>query len=257
MTRKDRPAKLNVCDMTSVQKDAYDRMIVARAAWIADQDITEDSIRVNLENHLRSCILDRVRFTAAEVWYVKARTLAARIAHATGLTLEQVAGVIATMSPNVEWGLQERHTLAFCQYILAGGNVKDAPGAGYGKNRKKAAKIVLGGDPHILCSGPKVYPFMLAILGDESQVVIDVWMGRSAVNVDVDQDTAARIISPVAVKRWMVGIVRDLAATYGITPAIAQAAIWLDTKETMEASRAVWNRVEHTFSLSDYMLEGA
>lgn len=240
--------------LTEEQEQAVVRMNAARQAWVADLGIDVDTITLALEGHLTSAMLDRVRFSSAEVWYARARTLASKIAHATGLSIEQVAGVIAVMSPNVEWGLQERYTLAFCQAILSGVPVKDAPGAGYGKNRIKAASIVRGGDPYKIVSGPKVYPFFLAILGDESQVVVDVWMSRAAIDVDVDQDTAARVISPIKVRRMIMGAVRDLAIKYGLTPAIAQAAIWLDAKERMEGSRVAKNRVSVLFAMGDYMV---
>lgn len=240
--------------LTIEEQAAVERMNTARAAWIADLSITQDSITNALEEHLTSAMLDRVRFSQAEVWYARARTLASKIAHATGLSIESVAGVIAVMSPNVEWGLQEKYTLAFCQAILSGVPVVDAPGAGYGDNRIKAAAIVRGGDPHKIVKGPKVYPFFLCILGDESQVVVDVWMSRAAVDIDVDQDTAARIISPIQRRRMIMAAVRDLAIKYGLTPAIAQAAIWLDAKEEMEGSRVAKNRVTVLFAYGDYMV---
>jgi hypothetical protein len=67
-------------------------------------------------------------------------------------------------------------------------------------------------------SGPKIGPFMDALLGDKDAVVVDRWMNR-AFGFATDTPTVNQ-------RKFIEEIVREDAQRYGLTPRQYQAAIW-------------------------------
>lgn len=72
--------------------------------------------------------------------------------------------------------------------------------------------------------GPKTRAFNAALLGDESAVVLDVWMARA---LGIPQDLLGRI----TVYRKGEDRIRSVASVIGWTPAETQAALWVATVE--------------------------
>lgn len=114
-------------------------------------------------------------------WYRDANKLCRQIGAELNLSAEIVAGVVAVLSPNQNWLIQERHTKKFISDILNGVDYKST-GYGYYANREKASKIILNKKVFPYLSGQKVTAFYSNIVGKYSNVTIDIWAVRIALN---------------------------------------------------------------------------
>jgi hypothetical protein len=113
-------------------------------------------------------------FVAAEsalhtggVWYSNSRRVARRLARENGVTLSVAAGVIAALSPRVQWAVNVR----MAEALLSKGET-----AGLGNSLEAARRIIDGEKPTSVLKGPKTNAFYRAIMGDEDSVVLDSWM---------------------------------------------------------------------------------
>lgn len=100
-------------------------------------------------------------------WYTIAHGIARNIADHYDLSLSKIIGVIAALSPNIQWEVNLDDTLK----ILDGGN----PSA-YGKNISKAFDILNDHPPDKILGGSKVRNFYLNLLNpaDCDAITIDV-----------------------------------------------------------------------------------
>jgi len=104
-------------------------------------------------------------------WYPDNHKKVLALAAETGYSPQQVAGVIACLSPMVEWNLNLRMAERF---LKAKGKVRRGI-AGFERNRQKA-RDVLAGDLEVI-RGPKVRAFYETLLDPEHAVpVIDTQM---------------------------------------------------------------------------------
>lgn len=104
-------------------------------------------------------------------WYRQSRRTARGLARKHGTTVATSAGVIAALSPRIQW----KTNVMGADHILGGGNT----GPGFNRNVEKALRIREGERPLSVLGGPKVRAFYRAIMGDKDAVVIDVWMWRA------------------------------------------------------------------------------
>lgn len=169
-------------------------------------------------------------------WYRSAREFALTLQSGTGYSLEQIAGVIAVLSPNVPWDLNmtvARNAVDLHSQEGHGASADHVRGAGYTINKSKALRI-LDGDLTAL-SGPKVTAFAAAIQGAEDAVTIDLWMLRVA---GIDEEVTMTPQRQVAVERAL----RSAAELTGETPATFQAIVWsaVRNRELGQVSRHAW-----------------
>lgn len=108
-------------------------------------------------------------------WYRNARRTAWGLATEAGVTLRTAAGVIAALSPRLQWRTNVRAARA----MLLGEN----PSGVFKASKAKARRIIAGESPDEVLSGPKVRAFFDALCGNESAAVVDVWIAR-AVGLD-------------------------------------------------------------------------
>jgi len=161
-------------------------------------------------------------------WYCSARYFAGELAERTPYTLEQVAGVIAVLSPQVNWGQNQKATIAAVEQHLRGETGDELVGyPGYKANVRKAWRV-LDGDVGAV-AGPKVTAFFAAIVGDLSHVVVDVWATRVA---RAERDNLARVfrddeMPSVTERRAMTEAYKRAAALRGVSPAEMQAITWV------------------------------
>jgi hypothetical protein len=164
-------------------------------------------------------------------WYGHARTFAADLARTYGHDLDQVAALIAVLSPQCDWDQNKLAAVNACARHRDG--LKDLPGyTGYGANVAKAFRI-LSGDLSAL-KGPKVEAFAAAIRGDLSHVVIDAWAARAARS---SSDNLAKLFRSDEMpgtreRRAMAEGYRRAAAARGVDPAAMQAAVWVAVRES-------------------------
>lgn len=164
-------------------------------------------------------------------WYGEARVFASDLARAFGHSVEQVAALVAVLSPQCTWDQNMRAAENACAQHRAGRT--DLPGyTGYSANVVKAFRV-LAGDLDAL-KGPKVEAFAAAIRGDLSHVVIDAWAARAARS---SAENLAKLFRSDEMpgtreRRAMAEGYRRAAAARGIEPAAMQAAVWVAIRES-------------------------
>lgn len=144
-------------------------------------------------------------------WYRESRRTARKLATKHGTTLATSAGVIAALSPRIQWATNVNGA----DHILGGGDT----GPGFNRNVEKACRIRDGERPLSVLGGPKVTAFYRSIMGDENAAVIDVWMWR-AMGVapgDLSYEEAAEVL-------------RRAAGGAGISVSSFQALIWTQVR---------------------------
>lgn len=144
-------------------------------------------------------------------WYRESRRTARALAKKHGVTLSTAAGVIAALSPRVQWKVNVR----LADDVLAG---REHSG-GFLANWEKAERIRDGERPLDVLGGPKVTSFYRAIMGDEDAAVVDTWMWK-AMNLapgSVPYEEAANAM-------------REAAHHVGVPVAQFQAIVWTEIR---------------------------
>jgi hypothetical protein len=144
----------------------------------------------------------------ASRWYHEAFMVALEVADNMSVPLENAAAIVSAFSPRNLWSVNVRQALAFSRNET----VKGLP-----NNLRMAVAAADHGFDAL--RGPKTNAFARAIAGDDSAVVVDVWMCRAAnIGTDSPNKTQYAFISDAVI---------DAAALFGMTPRTAQALIWL------------------------------
>lgn len=105
-----------------------------------------------------------------EKWYRESQRVARDMRRTYGTPQGMSAGIIAALSPRVQWKVNVRNA-----HIIASGGVC----GGLRTSVQKAYRIRHGERPLDVLSGPKTRAFYRAIMGDEDAAVIDCWMLRA------------------------------------------------------------------------------
>jgi hypothetical protein len=152
-------------------------------------------------------------------WYDRAREEALSLAYMPGCaSVEHAAGVIAALSPRVQWG--ENIVSARKMIRAAAMNRPEPRTNGMLRNRRKAWRIAHGEDPELVLGGPKVRAFFANIMGDREAVTIDVWAARAA-------EGCANTNAPVRRRYLLLAeSYRRVARARGMHPRDVQAAVW-------------------------------
>lgn len=144
----------------------------------------------------------------ASKWYIDAEKVAHEVARNLNSDLEVGASVVSAFSPRERWTTNVAKAIAF--------SLGEKP-VGLPNNLKMAEKALsLGYDA---LKGQKTNAFARAIAGDETAVVIDVWMLR-ALGIEKKTPTQTQYVE-------MARAVKKVAAEYGMTPRAMQALIWI------------------------------
>lgn len=164
-------------------------------------------------------------------WYASANAIVRKIqAQYPQYSLEQIAGSIAVLSPNVSWS----KNLYSAQVLISehSKGVRDWRTArkvnGYGRNRQKALDILSGDLTKI--SGPKVTAFHENLLGGgvNTSATIDIHMLRAAyANLGIGEGTGnGAVVAPLNInKRIQIALI-ELADDLQIEVHSLQAIIW-------------------------------
>jgi len=105
-------------------------------------------------------------------WYAEARRQCRRMAREHGLGLHAVAGIVAALSPQLQWHVN----LRVAEQVCATGEAQEGC---LRQSEDKAVRIRRGERPTDVLGGPKVRAFYRALLGDPDAAVIDTWMFQS------------------------------------------------------------------------------
>lgn len=101
-------------------------------------------------------------------WYPAAYRLVTELAERYQVTREVAAGVLAVVSPRVQW----KHNISLAHALLGNTYQRGC----FRANVEKALRIIGGEPPLNVLSGPKVRDFYRAVLGISTGPVIDSWM---------------------------------------------------------------------------------
>jgi hypothetical protein len=147
---------------------------------------------------------------AGSTWYADAQSAARDMAKEHRTTEAVAAGVIAALSPRINWV----RNLAVARLVLARRKVTGV----FQASLNKARRILAGARPLGVLSGPKTRAFYRALRGDQDAAVIDVWMLRAVryANDKVSAIDYERITQALA----------KAASRVGVTIARMQAIIW-------------------------------
>lgn len=151
-------------------------------------------------------------------WYEDAHTAAFEIADEFGLSVDQVAGVIAALSPQTNWpdNLRKARQL-----------VETGETYGLGNGIAKAKRILAGESPLDVLGGPKVRAFYetLADPLSATSVVIDRHAFDAAAG-EVTNDRTRKSLERKGEYERIADIYRDAARLLGLRPHVVQAITW-------------------------------
>mgnify|MGYP001822910179 CR=1 FL=1 len=154
-------------------------------------------------------------------WYHEAKRECQNLARRNRITLKQAIGIVAALSPRVNWG----------RNVIAAQNlVRGIPGEGFGANKVKAGKILEGADPEDILRGDKVTSFYSNILRPSSStaVTIDRWAIRVTMGAD---HWSSKVNTPTPKQYLQLGNeYREAAAIVGLKPLELQAITWVTIK---------------------------
>lgn len=172
-------------------------------------------------------------------WYQQASDFAQRLADAYGCSYYQAAGVIAALSPNQSWEMNQRAadlTIKAWSHGIDPCSIMGVPA--YPVMREKASRI-LGLDPHntnnlmveAILNGPKITSFFRCMCGLQQEVCVD----GHALSIYLGQripTTRTPTISPAlysAVQRSYQLVSKRSYDLIGevLTPAQVQAVTWI------------------------------
>ena len=151
----------------------------------------------------------------ASDWYVKASDDIVQFADAFDIDHDTAAAVIAILSPRVQ---VSRNARLAAKYLL------DGETDGIMEQRLKAIeRYVRYGFLNGYTHGHKVYAFYRNLSGDFDHVTVDTWMSK-IYGVDFGKITDQQ-------RSEIQQDVTAIAEAAGITPAAAQAALWVGYRE--------------------------
>lgn len=156
-------------------------------------------------------------------WYRNAHEECKVIARSMGVAFEAFVGVVAALSPQMNWkyNVREAVNLVAKNYAL-----------GYGQNIAKARVILAGADPDEILGGNKVRSFWRNLLDggeDDRYVTIDTWALRIALR---DPGYPAKGITDKQYHR-LVRLYQHVADNFGISATELQAITWVHIRSTV------------------------
>ncbi len=178
-------------------------------------------------------------------WYDTASDYVNNLADVTGLSSEQVAGVMAAFSPRTSW---DKNTALATHFLLNydpnnPDSIKNFPGLKANLDRAKRIMAGPGDYESVLAAlgndaeAPKIRSFYKNMMGDKDAVTIDAWMARAIMGKGhdmADKDLAAQSLSWAGAYDKMSEAVRQAAKELNISPRELQAIIWTHVNPTAD-----------------------
>lgn len=158
---------------------------------------------------------------AGLAWYRRAARAAETIAAESPLTADQVAGIIAALSPRCRWSTNVAWA---ARVVQAAADGEPCPAVSTRANRSAAWRIACGESPADVLRGPKVSRFHRNITGDRDAVTIDVWAARAAEGRRDDRAPSGRRYA------LLERAYQEAAAIIGRPPRDVQAAVWVHVR---------------------------
>ena len=160
----------------------------------------------------------------ASNWYPQANKIVMDISRKSGVTEEQVAGIIAVLSPLVEWSLNVKAAKVFIE-SRGRGRIP-----GFRKNREKALAILKKNDLSQV-RGPKVFEFYNTLLNPKHPIpVIDSQMIQAFYSDARLEKNDVSMIGGTKRREPLQKAVVRLAEERSLPVSTVQAQIWLTWK---------------------------
>ena len=158
-------------------------------------------------------------------WYLDANNFARTLGEIHDVRISTAAGVLAALSPRLEWGTNKRQAAK----VFATGT---ADGCGLKGNCRKADRILAGEDPLDVLGGNKVRAFYSTILDPHgySWPVIDRHAFDIAVG-EITDDKRRGALGRKGVYAEFADIYIDAAKVAGVSSSQMQAITWVAWRE--------------------------
>ena len=186
-----------------------------------------------------TAILDRVELATHRVmrgagsrvssWYKQASMWVRNLSDMYDREPEVIAGIIAALSPQVGWHMQQKYIPLVLQWLTNEDKSyiysNELPHPGFTSNKDKAIRIWKERDLSAL-SGQKVEAFCDALSGDINAVVIDMHMVDLALGISTPEEREG--IGSLTENRYnlIAESVSQSARLYGVSPRDMQATLW-------------------------------
>lgn len=174
--------------------------------------------------------LDKVKdehWQAGHNWYKQANQFAKHLSEDTGLPLENVAGVIAALSPQVSWEVNCYSAESVVRYAQI-----DKLYGGYHVNVEKAYQC-LTAHPLKVLGGAKVLAFYHNILAPNNpeHVTVDTHIARVLFDTLELTDKQVSYVFSKSGNSLAQQCLRKVASQRNVSPVALQAALWLCVRE--------------------------
>ena len=136
-------------------------------------------------------------------------------------TPEKVAALAAIYSPRKQWDKAKEMT----ERMLGG----DPPPT-FGRDMRKAERIMAGEDPASVVSGAKVTSFYHNLLLDLSWVTIDTHAFEQVTGKDYNDNGNHHLLERAGIYNLYSMCFRTVAQDVGLEPASLQAVLWIHTR---------------------------
>ena len=150
-------------------------------------------------------------------WYADGESIIDDLSARTGYSREHVAAVVSHLSPRTTWS---RNVYGATMLVTTG----TAPTC-IGSNVDRARRALESDAPLDTFGGPKTRRFARNLLGDRTQVTVDVWAARVAFGDTVDNPES--VLSRAGVYDAVEHAYRLAARRLGVDPVSVQATTWI------------------------------
>ena len=165
-----------------------------------------------------------VELVNAAKWYEIAHKWCMDVASAYGLTVSQVAGITAAMSPQISWEKNKLQTILLIQKMRNGEELTGF--MAYKVNVEKSRRIYMGENALDVLGGQKVRSFYGNLMLDDSTVTIDRHALHIALHGTGNEDKSGAITPTPKLYDIAQDAYVDAARILGILPYSLQSITW-------------------------------
>lgn len=139
----------------------------------SDKDVAGIDLVANIIDTFLVVVEKPEQYQEGLQWYNVAHKFVLDLAQVYKLSIEQSAGIVAALSPQLSWARNKKITLQFCAHMRQGNEETVLHLGATGPNARKAIRIWHGEKPLGVLGGMKVISFYHNLLLFSSHVTID------------------------------------------------------------------------------------
>lgn len=165
-----------------------------------------------------------------KAWYDQANLTCKEIAKRFNISTNQVAAIVAALSPNNRWHRNISDAESLIKVHSASGDPNSVKVGTYSKNKEKAIRILNKENPLNVLGGLKVRSFYSCLTGGDD-VVVDghafaIWSGQRIPTTKTPKISPA-LYANIALDYRLATNVINAATSDSLTPCQVQAATWV------------------------------